>query len=53
MSAAGKRRESYRIVVFSMFYGPSVFRIGEDTTQRRVDVVKGCEFSPVAVIEGI
>ena len=53
MSAAGRMRESNRIVVFSMFYGPSVFRIGEDTAQRRVDVVKGCKFSPIAVIEGI
>ena len=53
MSAAGKRRESDRTVVFNMFHGPNVFRIGEDTAQRRVNVVKCRKFSPIAVIEGI
>ena len=53
MAAAGRRRESNYAVVFSVFHGHSVIRIGEETAQRCMYVVKCRKFFPVAVVEGI
>ena len=54
VAAAGRRRESnYTVVVFSVFHGHSVIRIGEETAQRCMHVVKRRKFFPVAVVEGI
>ena len=53
MAAAGRRRESNYTVVFSVFHGHSVIRIGDETAQRRMYVVKCRKFFPVAVVEGI